>query len=45
MLFEGGMQDKYDGILVARFNLRWLLEGEPTGDGGLPDWLPAAGAS
>lgn len=33
--FEGG-----GGAQVARFNLAWLLEGELTGDGALPDWLP-----
>jgi len=31
--FESG------GSKVARFNLSWLLEGEKTGDGELPDWL------
>ncbi len=24
---------------IARFNLAWILEGEPTGDGELPPWL------
>lgn len=32
--FEGG------GSRVARFNLAWVLGGEATGDGVLPDWLP-----
>ncbi len=36
--FEGGPQG---GSTVARFNLAWLLEGEATGDGELPDWLAA----
>ncbi|MCX6873124.1 MAG: sialidase family protein [Verrucomicrobia bacterium] len=27
------------GATVARFNLGWLLDGEPTGDGELPQWL------
>jgi hypothetical protein len=31
--FEGG------GSKVARFNLSWLLEGEKTGEGDLPDWI------
>jgi sialidase-1 len=31
--FEGG------GSQVARFNLSWLLKGEKTGDGELPDWI------
>jgi len=31
--FEGG------GSKVARFNLSWLLKGEQTGDGALPDWV------
>jgi sialidase-1 len=29
-----------EGAKVARFNLSWLLEGTPTGDGELPDWIP-----
>jgi sialidase-1 len=32
--FEGGPGG---GSQVARFNLAWLLDGEPTGDGQLPD--------
>ena len=35
--FEGGPKG---GSTVARLNLSWLLEGEKTGDGDLPDWLP-----
>jgi sialidase-1 len=35
--FEGGPKG---GSTVARFNLSWLLEGEKTGDGDLPKWLP-----
>ena len=27
------------GSSVARFNLTWLLEGEKTGDGTVPDWV------
>jgi len=34
--FEGGPKG---GSTVARFNLSWLLEGEKTADGKLPDWL------
>jgi sialidase-1 len=30
------------GGTLARLNLSWLLAGEPTGDGSLPDWLPSA---
>jgi sialidase-1 len=36
LLHEGG---EPRGGSFARFNLSWLLEGEPTGDGELPDWL------
>ncbi len=45
LLFEGGDRHRYAGGKLARFNLAWLLEGERTGDGELPDWLakrPAA---
>lgn len=38
LLYEGGPQG---GGTFARFNLSWLLEGEKTGDGKLPDWLQA----
>jgi sialidase-1 len=34
--FEGGPDG---GSTIARFNLAWLLEGEPTGDGAVPRWL------
>jgi sialidase-1 len=34
LLFEGGPQS---GGSIARFNLHWLLQGEPTGDGEVPD--------
>jgi sialidase-1 len=36
LLFEGGPGG---GANVARFNLAWLLEGEATNDGQLPEWL------
>jgi sialidase-1 len=39
LFFEGGPQG---GGNMARFNLSWILSGERTGDGALPDWLPAA---
>jgi sialidase-1 len=39
--FEGGPQG---GSTVARFNLRWLLEGEATGDGSVPKELSARAA-
>jgi sialidase-1 len=40
--FEGGPKG---GGTVARLNLSWVLGGEKTGDGDLPSWLGAAGAS
>jgi len=36
LLFEGGPKG---GGTIARFNLSWLLAGEKTGDGKLPDWV------
>jgi hypothetical protein len=36
LLYEGGPQG---GGTVARFNLSWLLEGEKTGHGELPQWI------
>lgn len=38
LLFEGGPQG---GGTMATFNLSWILAGEKTGDGEVPDWLPA----
>jgi len=38
LLFEGGPQR---GATMARFNLSWLLEGERTGDGEVPEWVAA----
>ena len=35
--YEGGPEG--NGGEIARFNLPWLLEGEPTGDGQIPQWL------
>jgi hypothetical protein len=40
--FEHGKDgQQYAGCQIARFNLAWLLAGEPTGDGRLPDWVSA----
>lgn len=39
LLYETGGHPNANGRL-ARFNLSWLLAGEATGDGTLPDWLP-----
>ena len=36
LMFEGGPGG---GAQVARFNLSWVLQGELTGDGEIPDWL------
>ncbi len=38
LFFEGGPRG---GGSVARFNLSWLLEGEETGDGSIPDYSKA----
>lgn len=35
--FEGGAERTYEGIRLVRFNLAWLLAGEPTGDRTVPD--------
>lgn len=41
--FEHGNDgQQYAGCQLARFNLAWLLAGEPTGDGRLPEWVSAA---
>jgi sialidase-1 len=39
VLFEGGESQPYEGGFLARFNLAWILEGEPTGNGVIPDWV------
>ena len=39
LLFEGIGEQRYGAMQVARFNLAWLLEGEPTGNGEVPDWV------
>lgn len=36
LLYEGGPSG---GGTFARFNLSWVLGGEPTGDGTVPDWV------
>lgn len=36
LLYEGGPEG---GGTIARFNLKWILEGEKTGDGDMPDWI------
>ena len=40
LLFEGVESHAYNGMQIARFNLSWILKGEQTGDGEIPDWLP-----
>ncbi len=35
-MFEGGPEGMYSAAHFARFNLAWLLQGELTGEGGLP---------
>jgi sialidase-1 len=38
---EGRIYLQYESgpkSMIARFNLAWLLQGEPTGDGAIPDW-------
>lgn len=39
LLFEGGPTGRYTGMQIARFNLSWILEGERTGDGEIPQWV------
>jgi len=39
LLFEGGPDGRYSAMQVARFNLSWILEGERTGNGQLPEWV------
>jgi sialidase-1 len=39
LLFEGGPDGHYSGMQFARFNLSWILAGEKTGDGNIPDWI------
>lgn len=39
LLFEGGPKGRYSAMQVAQFNLSWILAGEKTGDGDVPDWV------
>lgn len=39
LLFEGGPAGRYSAMQVARFNLSWILEGERTGNGQVPEWV------
>ncbi len=42
LLFEGGPAGQYSAMQIARFNLSWVLQGERTGDGAVPDWVESA---
>lgn len=39
LLFEGGPREPHSDGQLARFNLSWLLEGELTGDGEVPEGI------
>jgi sialidase-1 len=39
LLFEGIESGRYHGMQLARLNLAWILDGQLTGDGSLPDWI------
>ncbi len=39
LLFEGGEGGRYTAMQFARLNLSWILQGESTGDGKVPDWV------
>jgi sialidase-1 len=39
LLYEGGPDGKYTAMHFARLNLSWILQGERTGDGTVPDWV------
>ncbi len=39
VLFEGGKAGAYMGVQVAAFNLAWVLKGESTGNGEIPEWV------
>jgi sialidase-1 len=39
LLFEGGPDGVYTAMQVARFNLSWIVAGEPTGNGTVPQWV------
>jgi len=38
LLFEGGPDGSYSAMQVARFNLSWILQGQRTGNGEVPQW-------
>ncbi len=40
--YEGGQEHCYERGYMARFTLRWLLAGNATGDGRIPDWVASA---
>jgi sialidase-1 len=39
LLFEGGPGGRYSAMQVARFNLSWILGGQRTGSGEVPQWV------
>ena len=39
LLFEGGPDGSYSAMQVARFNLSWILQGERTESGEVPQWV------
>lgn len=39
VLFEGGPKGRYTAMQLARLNLSWILAGEPTGNGEVPEWV------
>ena len=41
LLVEGSKEHVYGGVQIARFNLPWLLGGDRTGNGEVPDWVTA----
>lgn len=45
LLFEGGPRGRYTAMQVARLNLAWILEGENTGDGEVPQWISSPASS
>ncbi|MCE2863240.1 MAG: Sialidase precursor [Verrucomicrobiota bacterium] len=39
LLFEGGPDGKYTAMHFVRLNLSWILQGERTGEGTVPEWV------
>ncbi|MBM4090198.1 MAG: exo-alpha-sialidase [Planctomycetes bacterium] len=39
LFFEGGPNGAYTAMQVARFSLSWILAGERTGNGDVPEWV------